>query len=45
MKNRMLLRLLVALSLIASLGACLFVPDHGDDHHHGGDYHDTHDRY
>jgi hypothetical protein len=41
----MLLRLLVALSLIASLGACLLVPVGGDDHHHDNGYHDDRGRY
>lgn len=45
MKNRMLLRLLIALSLIARLGACLLVPVGGDDYHHGGEYHEAHDHY
>ncbi|HEM7896006.1 MULTISPECIES: hypothetical protein [Burkholderia cepacia complex] len=45
MKHRMLLRLLVALPLIASLGACLLAPVGRDDHHHGGGYHEDHDRY
>lgn len=44
MKNGMLLRLMIALSLIASLSACLLVPV-GDDYHHGGDYHEAHDHY
>lgn len=45
MKNRMLVRLLVALSLIASLGSCLLVPVGGDDYHHGGEHHEGYNRY
>lgn len=45
MKHGILLRLLVALSLITSLGACLLVPAGGDDHHHDGGYHEGHDHY
>ncbi len=37
--------LIVVLSVIGSLGACIFVPAGGDDYHHGGDYHDDRGHY
>ncbi len=45
MKKRMLVRLVIALSLIASLGSCLLVPVGGDDHHRGDEHHEGYDRY
>lgn len=41
----MLVRLLIALSLIASLGSYLLVPVVGDDHHYGGEHHEGYDHY
>ena len=50
MKNHPRIWILIALSLIVSLSACIVVPDgdhHGDYHgdYHGGDYHADHAQY
>jgi hypothetical protein len=50
MKNYPRIWILIALSLIVSLSACIVVPDgehHGDYHgdNHGGDYHADHGQY
>ena len=47
MKKQARIWMLIVLSLIASLGACIFVPGGGDDYHHdhGGDYHDERGHY
>lgn len=44
MKTNSLLRVAIALSLLAALSACILVPVGGDDHgHRSGDYHEGHD--
>ncbi|MFM0207717.1 hypothetical protein PQQ96_09915 [Paraburkholderia sediminicola] len=48
MKNQTRVWMLIALSLIVGLSACILVPvggdHHGDgDYHGGGDYHQNHD--
>ncbi|WP_175773205.1 hypothetical protein [Paraburkholderia phenazinium] len=45
MKNHPLVWILIALSLIVSLSACILVPVGGDGDHHGGDYHADHGQY
>jgi hypothetical protein len=52
MKNHTRIWMLIALSLIAGLSACILVPVGGDNHHGGGDnhggggeYHEAHDHY
>ena len=40
MKNRPLIWMLIALSLIIGLSACFFPGWRGDDHHGGGDHHE-----
>jgi len=43
MKTNALLRMLIALSLMTALNACILVPVGGDDYHHSGNYHEAHD--
>jgi hypothetical protein len=45
MKNQTRVWMLIALSLIVSLSACILVPVGGGDHHDGGEYHEAHDHY
>ena len=48
MKNQTRVWMLIALSLISGLSACILVPVGGNDHHGdhgGGDYHEAHDHY
>jgi hypothetical protein len=45
MKNQTRVWMLIVLSLIVGLSACILVPVGGDDHHGGGDYHEAHDHY
>ncbi|SDG20781.1 hypothetical protein [Paraburkholderia phenazinium] len=53
MKNQKRIWMLIALSLITALSACILVPAGGDHHggdYHGGDYHgggdyQAHDHY
>jgi hypothetical protein len=45
MKKQAFVRMLIVLSLIASLGACIVVPGRGDDYHRGGDYHNDRGNY
>lgn len=45
MKNQTRVWMLIALSLIAGLSACILAPVGGGDHHGGGDYHEAHDHY
>ncbi|QIE29413.1 hypothetical protein SBC1_72040 (plasmid) [Caballeronia sp. SBC1] len=39
MNKRALVWMLIALSLMAALSACILVPVGGDHHHGGDDYH------
>jgi len=44
--KRALVWMLMALSMAIGLGACIFVPVGGDDHHHdNGGYHEDRDHY
>ncbi|MGF6900340.1 hypothetical protein [Paraburkholderia phytofirmans] len=51
MKNQTRAWMLIALSLIAGLSACILVPVGGGDYHGGGgyhgggEYHEAHDHY
>lgn len=43
MNKRALVWMLIALSLMAALSACILVPVGGDDHRGSGDYHEGHE--
>jgi hypothetical protein len=46
MRKRSLMWMLIAMSLVTNLSACILVPVGGGDYHHGGGYyHEGHEHY